>query len=116
MANYNKAFNFRGGFQVDTDVLIVRGQNVGIGSTIPDQRLVVDGTIQANGLDVLSTEPVSLSRAKAGILTVTEYLNVGVPTLTPNAFVFPFGEPQVQIRTGIITSANPAAKSRSERV
>ena len=33
MANFNKAFNFRGGFQVDTDVLIVRGQNVGIGST-----------------------------------------------------------------------------------
>ncbi len=108
MANFNKAFNFRGGFQVDTDVLIVRGQNIGIGSTIPNERLVVNGTIQTNGLDVLSTEAVTLSKAEAGILTVTEYLNVGIPTINPNAFVYPFGRPQVQITTGIITSANPA--------
>ena len=108
MANFNKAFNFRGGFQVDTDVLIVRGQNVGIGSTIPTERLDVNGIIKANGLDISSSESVNLAEAQAGILTVTEYLNVGVETTNPGAFEYPFGRPQVQITTGIITSANPA--------
>lgn len=108
MANFNKAFNFRGGFQVDTDVLIVRGQNVGIGSTIPDERLVVDGIIQANGLKILSTEEVELEKARAGILTVTDFLDVGIETLNPSAFEYPFGKPQVRITTGIVTSANPA--------
>ena len=108
MANFNKAFNFRGGFQVDTDVLIVRGQNVGIGSTIPSERLDVNGIIKANGLDIRSTESVNLESAIAGVLTVTDTLNVGVETTNPNAFEFPFGKPLVQITTGIITSANPA--------
>mgnify|MGYP006872167428 CR=1 FL=1 len=72
MANFNNSFNFRGGFQVDTDVLIVRGENVGIGSTIPNQRLVVDGIIQANGLDILYSESVNLDQAEARMLTVTE--------------------------------------------
>ena len=106
MANFNKAFNFRGGFQVDTDVLIVRGQNVGIGSTIPSERLDVNGIIKANGLDIRSTESVNLESAIAGILTVTDVLRVGVET--GSALPFPQGSPQVEITTGIITSANPA--------
>ena len=39
MANFSKAFNFRGGLQVDEDVLVIRGSNVGIGTTIPNERL-----------------------------------------------------------------------------
>jgi len=69
MANFNKAFNFRGGFQVDTDVLVVRGQNVGIGSTIPNERLVVDGTLKAEGLDISSSEAVAISSATVGFLS-----------------------------------------------
>ncbi len=105
MANYSKAFNFRGGFQVDTDVLVVRGQNVGIGSTIPNERLVVDGIIQANGLNILSTEAVELAQGRAGILTVTEILDVGIEK---PALFYPNGTPQVRLTTGIITAANPA--------
>ena len=106
MANFNKAFNFRGGFQVDTDVLVVRGQNVGIGSTIPNERLVVDGIVQANGLKISGSEGVVIEKGNAGILTVTETLYVGVETGT--GLPFPEGTPQVQITTGIITAANPA--------
>jgi len=106
MANFNKAFTFRGGFQVDTDVLVVRGQNVGIGSTIPNERLVVDGIVQANGLKISGSESVVIEKGNAGILTVTETLYVGVETGT--GLPFPEGTPQVQITTGIITAANPA--------
>ena len=106
MANFNKAFNYRGGFQVDTDVLLVRGQNVGIGSTIPNERLVVDGIIKANGLDITSSESVNLAEAQSGILTVTEILDVGIET--GSALPFPQGTPQVRLTTGIITAANPA--------
>lgn len=63
MANFNKAFNFRGGFQVDTDVLVVRGQSVGIGSTIPSERLDVDGIVKASGLIVDSTETFYIETA-----------------------------------------------------
>ena len=62
MANYSKAFNFRGGFQVDTDVLVVRGEKVGIGSTIPQQVLDVNGIIKARGLEVDSTEELTLRK------------------------------------------------------
>jgi hypothetical protein len=105
MANFSKAFNFRGGFQVDTDVLVVRGQNVGIASTIPNERLVVNGIIQANGLNILSTEAVELAQGRAGILTVTEILDVGIEK---PALLYPNGTPQVRLTTGIITAANPA--------
>ena len=81
MANFSKAFNFRGGFQVDTDVLVVRGQNVGIGSTIPNERLVVDGIIQADGLDISSLEPVAISTANVGFLSAG-LIHVGVTSIS----------------------------------
>ena len=90
MANFSKAFNFRGGFQVDTDVLVVRGQNVGIGSTIPNERLVVDGTIKAEGLDISSRESVAISSASVGFLSAT-LIHSGVTSIT----------------NGIITATSP---------
>ena len=92
MANFSKAFNFRGGFQVDTDVLVVRGQNVGIGSTIPNERLVVDGIIQAEGLDISSQETVSISTAAVGFLT-SNLIHVGITSIS----------------NGIITAVSPSA-------
>ena len=54
-ANFNKAFNFRGGFQVDTDTLVVRGPLVGIGSTIPQERLDVAENIKAESITLTSS-------------------------------------------------------------
>lgn len=69
MANFSKSFNFRGGFQVDTDTLIVRGQNVGIGSSIPTERLDVDGIVKARGLIVDSTDSFFIETASVGLLS-----------------------------------------------
>ena len=81
MANFSKAFNFRGGFQVDNDVLVVRGQNVGIGSTIPNERLAVDGTIKAEGLEISSFEPVAIQSATVGFLSAG-IINSGVTSIS----------------------------------
>ena len=49
MANIRKTFNFRNGVQVDDDDLIVRGELVGIGTTIPTERLDVRGNTNVVG-------------------------------------------------------------------
>lgn len=50
MSNIRKSFSFRDGIQVDSDDLVVRGNLVGIGTTIPTQRLDVRGTTKVVGL------------------------------------------------------------------
>ena len=50
MSNIRKSFSFRDGIQVDSDDLVVRGNLVGIGTTIPTQRLDVRGTASVSGL------------------------------------------------------------------
>jgi hypothetical protein len=49
MANFNKPFNFRGGLQVGEDVLVVRGNAVGISTDVPREVLDVAGNIVADG-------------------------------------------------------------------
>jgi hypothetical protein len=97
MANYSKAFNFRGGFQVDTDVLVVRGEKVGIGSTSPVEVLDVNGIVKAKGLKIDSTQDVDLTKASIGILTVRESMTVGVSSLENHGCIIAIG-------SGIITS------------
>ena len=99
MANYSKAFNFRGGFQVDTDVLVVRGEKVGIGSTEPAEVLDVNGIIKAKGLEVDSTEGVTFEEGSIGILTVRDELYVGVSTFDNHGTIIAIG-------TGIITATS----------
>ena len=73
MANIRKTFNFREGVKVDDSVLVVAGQRVGIGSTIPSKVLDING-------DVISS----------GKLTVSNLVVSGISTLS-----------DVQIGTGI---------------
>ena len=82
MANFNKAFNFRGGFQVDEDTFLVRGSNVGIGSSVPSERLDVDGVVKARGLIIDSTDVVAITTAYVGVVSATE-VQAGIFTGTP---------------------------------
>lgn len=70
MSNIRKTFNFRDGVQVDDDDLVVRGGRVGIASTVPSERLDVNGNIRAVGLVTSSNLFVT------GVSTVAE-LRIG---------------------------------------
>ena len=70
MSNIRKTFNFRDGVQVDDDDLVVRGGQVGIGSTVPTERLDVNGNIRSVGL------VTSRNLFVTGVSTTTE-LRVG---------------------------------------
>ena len=50
MADIRKTFNFRDGVQVDDEVLVVRGNRVGLGTTTPDQLLDVRGNANITGV------------------------------------------------------------------
>tara|TARA_R100001443_G_scaffold88694_1_gene95154 strand:+ start:10 stop:2442 length:2433 start_codon:yes stop_codon:yes gene_type:complete len=50
MANIRKTFNFREGVKVDDSVLVVTGQRVGIGTTIPTKALDIRGNTVISGL------------------------------------------------------------------
>jgi hypothetical protein len=70
MSSIRKTFNFRDGVQVDDDDLVVRGGLVGIGSTVPTEKLDVNGNIRAVGVVTSRDHFVS------GTSTITE-LRVG---------------------------------------
>ncbi len=50
MADIRKTFNFRDGVQVDDEVLVVRGNRVGLGTTSPNQLLDVRGNANITGV------------------------------------------------------------------
>ena len=92
MADIRKTFNFRAGVQVDDDVFIVRGEQVGIGTTIPTQSLDVRGNAKVVGIltaqntdfsagistfgDVKIGTGISIS-ASSGIITATSFSGDG---------------------------------------
>lgn len=60
MTNYNKSFNFRNGVQVDVDKFIVRGSLVGIGTSLPTERLeVTNGNVKFNSLFLANNQILS---------------------------------------------------------
>jgi len=71
MANIRKTFNFRDGVQVDDKDLVVRGTLVGIGTTVPTERLDVRGNARVVGLMTATDAFVS------GIATINNTLRVG---------------------------------------
>ena len=91
MSNIRKTFNFRDGVQVDDEVLVVRGNRVGVGTTSPDELLDVRGNakvigiITANNLEISGVSTFSDIRvgsgitieASSGIISATKFLGDG---------------------------------------
>jgi len=67
MANIRKTFNFREGVKVDDSVLVVAGERVGIGSTVPTKVLDIKG-------DVISSGQITVSKlfVDSGISTFSD--------------------------------------------
>ena len=91
MANIRKTFNFREGVKVDDSVLVVAGQRVGIGSTIPSKVLDIKGDVISSGhLEVSQFKVVGIStfddvkigtgitiESSSGIITAVKYFGDG---------------------------------------
>ena len=91
MANIRKTFNFREGVKVDDSVLVVAGQRVGIGSTIPSKVLDIKGDVISSGQVTVSKLVVSgvstfsdvkigtgiTIQASSGIITAGKYFGDG---------------------------------------
>lgn len=84
MANYNKAFNFRNGVQVDVDKFIVRGSLVGIGTSIPGEIFDVNGNVRVAGLvttrDMNVTGVATFNQVRVGSIQLSA--SAGVVTAT----------------------------------
>ena len=91
MANIRKTFNFREGVKVDDSVLVVAGQRVGIGSTIPSKVLDVNGDVissghvevsdfKVTGISTFGDVKVGLAitiESSSGIITANKYFGDG---------------------------------------
>ena len=83
MADIRKTFNFRAGVQVDDDVFIVRGEQVGIGTTIPTEALDVRGNLKVVG--ILTSQHTDFS---AGISTFGDVrIGTGISISAPSGII-----------------------------
>ena len=101
MADIKKSFNFRNGLQVDDDNFIInRNGLVGIGSTVPTERLDVDGNLKISGTitcDTITTQTLnntgndgtsSFSLVTVGVTSIT----TGIITATGTGIVTYYGD------------------------
>ena len=91
MANIRKTFNFREGVKVDDSVLVVAGERVGIGTTVPAQVLDVRGRVTITGdIDYSNSTTTGISTfaevrlgtgvtisSLSGVITATSYYGDG---------------------------------------
>ena len=70
MANIRKTFNFREGVKVDDSVLVVAGERVGIGSTVPTKVLDIKG-------DVISSGQITVSKLVVSGVSTFSDVNIG---------------------------------------
>ena len=91
MANIRKTFNFREGVKVDDSVLVVAGERVGIGTTVPAQVLDVHGRVTITGdSDYSNSTTTGISTfaevrlgtgatisSLSGVITATKYFGDG---------------------------------------
>lgn len=90
MSNIRKSFNFRDGVQVDDNIFIVRGALVGIGTSVPTERLDVRGTVSVTGL-ITATSSLIQDSIVTGVSTANKIF-VGITS----------------INSGIITASSPS--------
>lgn len=79
MSNIRKSFNFRDGVQVDDDIFIVRGALVGIGTSVPGERLDVRGTVAVAGLVTATSSTIEYS-VVTGVSTANKMF-VGITSI-----------------------------------
>jgi len=91
MPNIRKTFNFRDGVQVDDSVLVVKGDRVGIGTTVPEKSLDVRGNAQVVGIITADNSIISgvgtfggvklgsgiTLDASSGVITATKFKGDG---------------------------------------
>ena len=84
MADIKKSFNFRNGLQVDDDNFIINANGlVGIGSTIPTERLDIGGNVRIRGTIISDgVETGTLSHSDNDGTATFSLLNVGVTSFT----------------------------------
>ena len=96
MADIKKSFNFRNGLQVDDDNFIINANGlVGIGSTIPTERLDVGGNIRIRGT-IVSDSVITSTLTNTGSDGTANFslVNVGLTSLTNG---------EIKATTGIVT-------------
>ena len=86
MANYNKAFNFKNGVQIDNDNFVVNENGlVGIGTTVPTAFLDIrptPGSVAVNVAGIVTTTQLYAGVATVGFLTASDVRVSGAVTAT----------------------------------
>lgn len=95
MANIKKSFNFRNGFQVDDDNVVVNSNGlVGIGTTIPLEILDVYGNLKVSGIATLrdiftrSIQVVGFTTLSRGSIGLASFTSSGIVTATSGILTY----------------------------